>query len=68
MGYIILFDIPRNMGYLQVKINRLLHSINAQLIQHSVWESENLEGLKKIKDLIESNGGKAIILEKKIIE
>jgi hypothetical protein len=68
MSYIILFDIPRNMGYLQVKINRILHSINAQLIQHSVWESENLEELKKIKNLIESNGGKAIILEKRVIE
>jgi hypothetical protein len=68
MGYIILFDIPREMGYLQVKINRLLHSINAKLIQHSVWESENLEVLKKIKNLIESNGGKVIILEKKVIE
>jgi hypothetical protein len=26
-----------------------------------VWESENLEELKKIKNLIESNGGKAIM-------
>ncbi|MDI6806313.1 MAG: hypothetical protein QMD14_00665 [Candidatus Aenigmarchaeota archaeon] len=68
MSYIILFDIPRNMGYLQVKINRLLHSINAQLIQHSVWESEDLNVLKQVSNLIKEGGGKAIILEKKIVE
>ena len=34
---------------LLVKINRMLHKIKAEKIQHSVWSSPNVNELKEIK-------------------
>ena len=65
--YIIIYDIPREQKVLQVQINRKLHRINAHKIQHSTWESEDLDGLKTIARTIKASGGVANILEKKII-
>jgi CRISPR/Cas system-associated endoribonuclease Cas2 len=65
--YVLLYDIPREEKVLQVKVNRKLHSIDAEKVQHSVWESKKLEELKDIAKLIKQKGGEAIILEEKII-
>jgi CRISPR-associated endonuclease Cas2 len=67
MKYIIIYDIPREKKTLQVQINRLLHRIKAERIQHSVWESEDLESLRLISEKIEEANGKTIILEKKVV-
>ena len=65
--YIIVFDIPRDKKVLYVQVNRALKKINAEKIQHSVWESEDLSGLKHVLFMIKEKGGVAKILEKKII-
>jgi CRISPR/Cas system-associated endoribonuclease Cas2 len=67
MIYILIFDIPRENPILAVKVNRKLKEINAEKIQNSVWRSENLEELTKIALLIRNSGGKAQILEEKIV-
>ena len=67
MKYIIIYDMPREKKSLLVKINRALKSIKAEKIQHSVWESENLSKLKDIANIIKEEGGKALILQKKLI-
>ena len=65
--YILIYDIPREKKVLQVQVNRLLHKIGAEKIQHSVWESKDLDALKLIKRRIEDAGGKVLIIEKKIV-
>jgi CRISPR/Cas system-associated endoribonuclease Cas2 len=67
MIYILIFDIPRENPILAVKVNRKLKEINAEKIQNSVWRSENLEELTKIALWIRNSGGKAQILEEKIV-
>jgi CRISPR/Cas system-associated endoribonuclease Cas2 len=65
--YIILFDIPRGQTILNVKVNRLLNKISAEKMQNSVWRAENLQELTRIALWIKNAGGKATILEEKII-
>ncbi|MCM8808017.1 MAG: CRISPR-associated endonuclease Cas2 [Candidatus Omnitrophica bacterium] len=65
MSYIIIFDIKKEKASLRVKVNRLLNKMKAKMVQDSVWESDNLSGLKSIYQIIRSNGGKAIIFDKK---
>ena len=67
MKYLIIYDIPKEKKVLQVQVNRALKSIKAEKIQHSVWESDDLESLKILAKKIKSEGGKAIILEKKAL-
>jgi CRISPR/Cas system-associated endoribonuclease Cas2 len=68
MGYILLFDIPKEKKYLQVKVNRWLHKINAKRIQYSIWESEDIDQFKKIASLIKEMGGEAVLLQKVLVE
>ena len=65
MAYVLIYDIPKELSALRVRVNRSLHAMNAKLIQHSVWKSKNLKGLIEIAKLIKSNGGRAYILEEK---
>ncbi|MCM8782001.1 MAG: hypothetical protein NC828_03000 [Candidatus Omnitrophica bacterium] len=65
--FIIIYDIPRDRKALLVKINRALHAINAEKIQHSVWQSSDIDQLKIIAGLIKQEGGVARILEEKEI-
>jgi hypothetical protein len=65
--YIIMYDLPRSEKSLFVKINRMLHKIDAELLQHSVWEADDLEMLTQIVRIVRQSGGEANILEKKII-
>ena len=67
MKYLIIYDIPKEKKVLQVQVNRALKSIKAGKIQHSVWGSDDLESLKILAKKIKSEGGKAIILEKKVL-
>jgi CRISPR/Cas system-associated endoribonuclease Cas2 len=65
--YIIIYDIPRERKVLQVQVNRLLKKMRSDKIQHSTWESEDLEGLRQISKKIRDQGGQALILEKKVV-
>lgn len=67
MQFILIYDIPRKAKSLPVKVNRILRSIDAKMIQQSVWESSDIERLKEIKNIIEENGGVAFILEKRVV-
>jgi len=65
MAYMLVYDIPKELASLRVRVNRSLHAMNAKLVQHSVWKSKNLKGLMEVAKLIKANGGKAYILEEK---
>ena len=65
--YIIIYDLSRSEKSLFVKINRMLHKIGAEKMQHSVWEADDFDSLKEIASLIRQRGGEASILEKKIL-
>lgn len=65
--YIIIYDLPREEKSLLVKINRMLHRINAKKLQHSIWQSDDLEALKDMVRIIRGAGGQANIIEKRII-
>ena len=64
MSYLLIFDIKREKPSLRVKVNRMLNSIKARLLQDSVWEFEDLKELEKIAKEIRSEGGKALIFKK----
>jgi len=65
--FILIFDIPRNMPTLALKVNRWLKRINAKKFQHSVWKSEKLNELIAIATFIKDFGGNAAILEEKFV-
>jgi len=64
MSYLLIFDIKREKPSLRVKINRMLNSIKARLLQDSVWEYEDFKELEKIAKEIRLEGGKALIFKK----
>lgn len=67
MTYLLVFGIPKGSTILNVKVNRLLKYIDAEKIQNSVWRSDNLKELTKIVIWIRNAGGKAQILEERIV-
>ena len=67
MDYIIIYDLPSDKKSLLVKVNRELHKIGAERIQHSIWESSKLDSLKEIAELIRDNGGEAMVLEENVV-
>jgi len=64
ISYLLIFDIKREKPSLRVKVNRMLNSIKARLLQDSVWEFEDLKELKRIANFIRSEGGKALLFKK----
>ena len=67
MSFVLVFDIPATEAVEKVRINRELHRIDAKRLQDSLWKSENLSALIKIAMRIRRIGGKASILEEKLI-
>ena len=67
MPNLIIFSIPRGNAALGVKVNRLLKGIGAEMVQNSVWRSDNLRELTRIAVWVRNVGGSAQILEEKII-
>lgn len=65
--FIFVYDLPSDKKSLRVKINRALHKIGAKRLQHSIWESDDLEALKEIVKTVKYAGGYANVLEKKVI-
>lgn len=65
--FLIVFGLPRGAPALGVKVNRLLREIGAEKVSNSVWASEDLKTLTKIVVWIRNAGGKAAVIEEKII-
>lgn len=65
--YLLTFDIPKESNTLRVRIFRDLTKLDAKLIHHSLWKSQNLKELMSIANEIKKNGGTARILEEKFI-
>ena len=65
--FLLTFDIPKESNTLRVRIFRDLINLNAKLIHHSLWRSENLKELMSIANEIKRNGGNARILEEKFV-
>lgn len=66
-GFVLVFDLPRELSTEKVRINRELKRVGARMIQFSVWELDNLKTLIKIAQQIKKVGGKAVILEERFL-
>ncbi len=67
MKFILTFDIPREMKALQRKVQRDLVKDGAKMMQFSLWESGELQGLIDIATFIKKSGGDARILEERFV-
>lgn len=67
MGFVLIFDLPRESGSLRRQLNRRLNSLGAKQIQFSVWVHDKLDEFVDIANWIKKSGGEARILEEKFI-
>lgn len=65
--FILIFDVPRELHKVELKVNRDLHKLKAKMVQHSVWKHSDLSKLIEIATFIKKSGGSATILEEKLI-
>jgi hypothetical protein len=65
--FILIFDIPWGLETQKRMLNRELHRIGAELIQQSVWRSNDLDSLLKMARRIRDFGGRALILREVVI-
>jgi len=65
--YLLAFDIPTQEVYFKKRIYLMLKKIGAKMVQRSLWASDNLDELTKIATLIKNVGGKARIMEEKLV-
>lgn len=65
--FILVFDLPREMGTVKVRTWRELQKIDAMMIQFSIWKSEKLDELMKLAIDIKKSGGTAKILEERFV-
>ena len=65
--FILAFDIPSEKPYFKLIVNRRLRKLGAKMVQRSLWQHEDLTELIKIATLIKNAGGKARIMEEKLI-
>jgi CRISPR-associated endonuclease Cas2 len=68
MSYLIVYDIKKLDHATWLKVNRRLRKLGASRMQHSLWELDDLPELNNLVRLIKSTGGKALVLEKKIVK
>ncbi len=67
MSYVLVYDIPQSEAVEKVRINRMLHRIGAKLMQQSLWTSDDIKNLVAIGIRIRKIGGRAQILEERIL-
>ncbi|MBI2543207.1 MAG: hypothetical protein HYW24_03415 [Candidatus Aenigmarchaeota archaeon] len=65
--FVLIFDVPRDLHKVELKVNRDLHRHEAKMVQHSVWRHSDLSRLIEIATFIKKSGGSATILEEKLI-
>lgn len=61
--YAIIFDIPKELATLRVRVNRAFKLIGVKKFQNSVWISKELDSLKRIAETIRKHGGRAVVIE-----
>ena len=65
--FVLVFDLPREMGTTKVRTWRELQKMDAKMIQFSIWESEKLDELMKLAIDIKKSGGDAKILKEQFV-
>lgn len=65
--FILVFDLPREMGTVKVRAWRELQRMEAKMVQFSIWKSEKLDDLMKLALDIKKEGGDARILEERFV-
>ncbi len=65
--HVLMFDVPRNLNTVEKKINRRLHKMRAKMMQHSVWKHHSIKDLIDVAMEIKNSGGKAVILEERLV-
>ena len=65
--FVLAFDIPASEPVFKLTINRRLRRMGARMIQRSLWQHEDLNELIRIAMFIKNVGGKARIMEEKLI-
>ncbi len=66
-GFVLIYDIPTGEAYFKKRINRMLNMMKAEMVQRSAWKSYDLNGLTRIATLIKNVGGRARIMEERLI-
>jgi len=65
--YLIVYDIRELDCRTRQRVSRQLRKLRALKLQQSVWESGKLTELRSLADSITLAGGKALVLEKRVI-
>ncbi len=65
--FVLSYDIPTGESAFKLKINRLLRKMRAAMAQRSVWQHPGLDELVRIAILIKNVGGRARIMEERLI-
>ena len=65
--FVLVFDLPREMGTVKVRTWRELQKLDAKMIQFSMWKSEKLDELMKLAIDIKKFGGTAKILKEQFV-
>ncbi len=65
--FVLSYDIPTEEAAFKLKINRLLRKMKATMVQRSMWQHPRLDELVRIATLIKSVGGRARIMEERLI-
>jgi len=65
--YVLVFGLPSGSATLKVKVNRLLRDSGAEMVQRSVWRSDDLRCLTAAAVKVRNAGGEATILEEKVV-
>ena len=67
MDFVLIFDVPTELGSVKRQTDRLLVRSGAKQIQRSVWKSKELSSLIDIASFIKKSGGDARILEERFV-
>jgi len=67
MEFVLIFDIPTELGSVKRQTHRLLIRSGSKQVQRSVWKSKELSSLTEIASFIKKAGGDARILEEKFL-
>ena len=67
MEFVLIFDVPTELGSVKRQTHRLLIRSGAKQIQRSVWRYKELKNLVDIGVFIKKSGGDAKILEERFV-
>ncbi len=66
-NFVLSFDLPRECNAARVRIFRRLRTAGARLFHHSLWTHANVKALTDIAIEIKESGGRAVILEERLV-